>query len=138
MPQTFEGDWRSVRIPKTGGPEDDLQFHLEVDQTTNRLKPSSTHVGQITGDVTNFTISITETFTQFPTLTLTYVGNLCGEIPIGAQRHLVVCGLLTLIGVDLLDEKTIEAVREHPVLRGILNRNTLTGQIQEIWVATKP
>jgi hypothetical protein len=137
MPQIFEGDWRSVLIGR-GGVANDTPFHLEVDPATNHLKPSSTHQGQITGDVTNFTISITETFPQIPTVTLTYVGNLCGEVPVGTQRHLMICGVMTLIGIGPQDEEIIEAAREISVLRGILERNRLNGQIQEIWIATKP
>jgi hypothetical protein len=50
----------------------------------------------------------------------------------------MICGVITLIGIGPQDQEIIEAAREISVLRGILERNTLNGQIQEIWVATKP
>ncbi len=136
MPQTFEGDWRSILIPDTGGPIDNLQFHLHVDPT-NRLLPSSTHLGgAITGDVTDYSITIIETFT--PTSSITYVGNLCGEVRAGGRLHLMVCGVATLVTLVPLDEETIAAAEKFPVLRDMLERNSLFDQIQEIWVATKP
>lgn len=138
MPHVFDGRWRSVLIEEDSGPRDDLQFNLEVDPANNRLKPSSTHQGQLTGDVTDYTIRMTETFPQIPTVRLTYDGNLCGEVLVGTQRHLLICGVFTLIFAGPLDEKSIEAAREIPVLRRLLERSNLDAQEQEIWVATKP
>lgn len=136
MAHVFDGSFSSTLIG--AGPRDDSRFNLEVDPATNRLRATSTHVGRLTGDVTNFRIRMNETFPPIPTVSLDYDGNVCGEVIIRGQPHLIVCGVRTLNVPGPLDEKSLEAAKEHPLFRQMLEQDIFLDQVQEIWIATKP
>jgi hypothetical protein len=135
MANVFDGPWRSTLINDRLGPRGDSVFNLEVDPATNRLRPT-THSGQpVTGDVTNVTIRMNQTF---PSATVTYQGELCGEVMVGGTLRLLVRGVFTLNTIGPLDEETsIQLAKEFPGIKDMLETNNLA-QLQEVWVAAKP
>lgn len=141
MAHIFDGSWGSTLINPLSGSGDDGRFELEVDPATNRLKPSSTHLGQpITGDVTNFTITMHQTLNLpgIPAIDLTYEGNLCGEVLVGIQRHVLICGVVTIRTSPFpTDAANLDAARDNPVVRRLMASPNFA-QEQEIWIANKP